>query len=133
MPPKKKSRVISTADTYVALDALNLCSNQFSRGAVEALRICHAQFLARMTSELALLGDEDEPFTIQPNHVDECLEKLGFADYSETLRIANRNQKAPARRNTKKRKQWSADMEAEQERLLAQSKETAQQQQKKQS
>lgn len=135
MPPKKKKgRVTLSGETYAALDAMKLPSEEFSPGAVEALRLCHVQFLSRITSELAQLGDEDEQFTIQPNHVDECLQKMGLSDYSKKLRSAKpTSTKKPASRNTKKRKNWSTEMEAEQERLLAQSKQTVQQQQKKQS
>jgi len=135
MPPKKKKgRVTLSAEMYSALDALHLPSDEFSPGAVEALRLCHVQFLSRMTSELALLGREDEQFTIQPEHVDQCLEKMGFADYTEKLGSTTNTSKKKAASRSKKRKKWSTEMEAEQERLLAQSKETIQhQQQQKQS
>lgn len=117
---------------YSALDAMQL--PPCSPGAVEALRLVHIQFLSRITSELALLGEEDEQFTIQPHHIDECVKKMGFADFVEKLDSAaetNDGDKKKAARRSKKRKKWTTEMEAEQEKLLAQSKETVQQQQKK--
>lgn len=135
MPPKKrKGRPTSSAEMYAALDALQLSSDEISPGAVEALRLLHVAFLSRITSELAQLGKKDEQLTIQPKHVNECLEKMGFSDYVEELG-SNDDKKVAAtgrKKISKKRTKWSADMEAEQERLLAQSKVTVQKQQQEQ-
>jgi hypothetical protein len=134
MPPKKR-KATTSAETYAALEKLNLPPEEFSPGAVEALRLCHIQFLSRITTELAQLGNDDEQLTIQPSHVDECLEKMGFSDYTAKLAnsTATSTQKKAASRS-KKPKKWTPEMEAEQERLLAQSKKTVeQQQQQKQS
>lgn len=135
MPPKKKrAKETSSAEMYAALDALKL--PDFTPGAVEALRLLHIQFLSRITSELAQLGNDDEQLTIQPKHVDECMEKIGFSDYVAQLGKATESEgkKAASSRSKKKRKTaWSAEMEAEQERLLSQSRQTVQQQQQKQS
>lgn len=131
MPPKKKSRETFSAETYSALNAMNLSSGDFSPGAVEALRIAHVQFLSRIASELAQVGNENEQVTIQPHHVDACLAKMGFAEYTDKLKNTTTSKKKASRSssNKKRKAKWSAEMEAEQERLLAQSKQTIQQQQ----
>lgn len=127
MPPKKKRKqVITTVDTIAALDRVRLPSNSFSRGAIEALRVCHAQFVSLMAAELALLCSDTVTITLQPSHVDQCLEKLGLAEYRpQTI-------KTPAAPRAKKRKKWSTELQAEQEKLLTQSKQTMQQQQTQQ-
>lgn len=128
MPPKKRSRETFSAETYAALDAMNDSQTQFSPGAVEALRVAHVQFLSRIASELAQQCSENKQITLQPHHVDVCLENMGLEEL--TFKLQNsKTSKHTNKKATKKRKQWSAEIEAEQERLLAQSKKSMQQQQ----
>lgn len=131
MPPKRKRKqVITTVDTIAALDRVQLPSNSFSRGAVEALRVCHAQFVSLLAAELALLCSDTVTVTLQPSHVDQCLEKLGMAEYKrQTIKTTPAAAAAP---RANKRKKWSAVLQAEQEKLLTQSKQTMQKQQQTQ-
>lgn len=130
MPPKKKRKqMITTVDTIAALDRLQLLpSKSFSRGAVEALRVCHAKFLSIIAAELALLCSDTVTVTLQPSHVDQCLEKLGLEEYKrQTIKTP-----AGGAPRAKKRKKWSLELQAEQEKLLTLSKQTMQQQQQEQ-
>jgi hypothetical protein len=138
MPPKKKRKQgITTVDTIAALDRVS--STTFSRGAIEALRLCHAQFISLLGDELALLCSDTATVTLQPSHVDECLEKLCLLPCSfrkvafskPQATTSNNKTAAAAPPPNKKRKQWSAELQQEQETLLQQSKQTMQQQQKK--
>ena len=79
MPPKKRSRETFSAETYSALDAMNFTQESFSPGAVEALRVAHVQFLSQIASELAQQCSENKQITLQPHHVDVCLENMGLA------------------------------------------------------
>ena len=127
MPPKKKRKqAITTVDTIAALDRVQLGSERFSRGAIEALRVCHAQFLSLIAAELALLCSDTATVTLQPTHVDQCLEKLGLAGYKRQTTTTSAIPRA------KKRKKWSLELQAEQEKLLTLSKQTMQQQQQTQ-
>lgn len=129
MPPKKRSRETFSAETYAALDAMNDSQRtQFSPGAVEALRVAHVQFLSRIASELAQQCSENKQITLQPHHVDVCLENMDLEELTFKLQNSKMS-KQTNKKATKKRKQWSAEIEAEQERLLAQSKKSMQQQQ----
>jgi hypothetical protein len=138
MPPKKKQRQgITNSDTIAALNRVSSSANTFSRGAIEALRLCHARFIVMLGLELSVLCSDDAIVTLQPSHVDECLEKLKWTHYKPQVQAKSDHKKEAAavpfvskkRRKQKKRKQWSAELQQEQETLLAQSKQTMQQQQ----
>lgn len=128
MPPKKKSRETFSAETYAALDAMNFGQESFSPGAVEALRVAHVQFLSQIASELAQQCSEKKQITLQLHHVDTCLENMGLEEFTAKLQNSTHTSNRPSKdkKTNKKRKQWSAEMQAEQERLLAQSKQTMQ-------
>lgn len=135
MPPKKRQRQgITNSDTIAALNRVS-SANTFSRGAIEALRLCHARFILMLGLELSVLCSDDAIVTLQPSHVDECLEKLKLTHYKPQIAKSDNKKEAAApfvskkRRKQKGRKQWSAELQQEQETLLAQSKQTMQEQQ----
>jgi hypothetical protein len=87
------------------------------------------QFLDALGKQLA---KQNEGAIISPNHVVAALEQLGLNDLAQEALLMQQQQSAATTSTNKgKKRQWSQDLEDEQERLLAQaSKRVLQQRQK---
>jgi hypothetical protein len=135
MPPPSRKRThpgeLSTKHMSDCLEAI-LPANVpiLTNGALEGLRRLHEGFLQRVSAEL---GKSKSTGVVQPQEVMELLERMGYADLAKEAMTKMDEAGAAIRpsadtkgRATKKKKspKWSTDMEAEQERLLAKSRQT---------
>lgn len=102
-----------------------------TNGALEGLRLAHEAFLQQVAAELA---KSESKGIVQPKEVVKLLGQLGYADLAMEA-VAKMEETAAGiassgdvkGKKTKKKKsqqQWTTDMEAEQERLLALSRQT---------
>jgi hypothetical protein len=127
--------------------------------AMQAMMICHEQFLQIMAAELATVGEEETKpsakstkstttaaaattasglSVVQPTHVVSAIEQLGWEELVPPVDLSSKKTKkgrgrrsavsssspkaAVKKRTGKKKREWSADELAAQERLIAGSK-----------
>jgi len=104
--------------------------------AVQALVVCHEHYLQILAAELASKQETESRSVVSKAEVEAALKQLGWEDLIPPAVVASVAASAAARppppqqslgRSKKKMKHaiWTADMEAEQERLLAASKNRA--------
>lgn len=95
----------------------------FTDGAIEGLRVSHHCFLERLAAEVA----KRDKLLVSQNDVVEALREMGLTELAqEALRRcaapSAKGAKARKKRGSKNQK-WTKEMEEEQEKLFAQSKE----------
>lgn len=135
MPPTSRKRShpgeLSTKNMTDLLEtilpeSLPLLTN----GALEGLRLVHEAFLQQVAAELA---KSDSKGIVQPHEVVKLLGQLGYADLAKEAMakmeetaagIASSGDVKGKKTKKKSRQLWTTDMEAEQERLLALSRQT---------
>mmetsp|Transcript_276 Transcript_276/g.685 ORF Transcript_276/g.685 Transcript_276/m.685 type:complete len:143 (+) Transcript_276:61-489(+) len=120
-PGEIPSRLIADA-----AESISKSGTTFTDGAIEGLKVCLEQFLSTIAQELAS-KDEETAETIQEEHVIQALENMGMSDLVEAAMTAA--QKGHNKKKKAKRQKWTQEMEAEQERLLTQSRKTVMNQQ----
>jgi len=89
-----------------------------SASSIYALTLCHEHFLNVVAAELANLASQSS--SLSSSTIPTAMESLGFSKwYKRAAEIVDR------RKPAKKKQKFTPDLEAEQERLLAASKEKA--------
>jgi len=98
-----------------------------TNGALEGLRLAHEAFLEKIAAELQ---KSESKGIVQPNELEDILCRLGYANLAKEAKTKMKETESTVldsktKLNKKKKSQfWTTDMEAEQERLLAQSRTT---------
>jgi hypothetical protein len=94
----------------------------FTTGAVKALAMIHTSFLQVVGAELA--RQEESVTRLKETHVEQALKQVGFGDLCGQAKVLLDKSTSIKKAKPTKRKRGAitADMQAEQERLLAASK-----------
>jgi hypothetical protein len=118
----------STAKRTAKTTATTTTSTVLTPSAVQAMMICHERFLQVMAAELAVEEEEEEAglSKVQPTQVLSALQQLGWESLVPPALPPTQRRPVAVEGGKRKRKkgkhEFSVDMLAEQERLLAASK-----------
>mmetsp|Transcript_5463 Transcript_5463/g.8992 ORF Transcript_5463/g.8992 Transcript_5463/m.8992 type:complete len:154 (-) Transcript_5463:423-884(-) len=116
-PPNAAAATATTATTTP--------TTTFTDGAIEGLRVSHHRFVQRLAEELA---KQDTTWVVEQRIVD-AMNAMGMPELAqEALRRSEKAPKIEVNEKKKRRmkpvkKKWTKEMEVEQEKLFAQSKE----------